>query len=168
MYIYKYTYIHTYIHTYIYIYIYIYIYTAWIWVYIVKKHAYIYIYVMAFGFSMLMAYQPSWIIWCQSHPGRRSVVVLFMVKVCVCICLCSLYIFIYIYSITNAPNRCSITIYVRLPWIESPNQSIADKVSSAVTCCYAAMVRTIFTTQAALHSIHKDVLPIFQGKQFNL
>ena len=52
---------------------------------------------------------------------------------------------------------------VKLPWIESPSQLIADKVSSSVICCYnVAMVQTILTTQAAFHSIHKDVLPIFQ------
>ena len=59
------------------------------------------------------------------------------------------------------PLNCPV--YVRLPWIGSPSQLITDKVSSSVTPCYnAAMVRTIFTTQAAFPSIHKDVLPIFQ------
>ena len=54
-------------------------------------------------------------------------------------------------------------VYVRLPWIRSPSQLIANKVSSSVTCCYnAAMVRTIFTTWAVFRSIHKDILPIFQ------
>ena len=54
-------------------------------------------------------------------------------------------------------------VYVRLPWIGSPSQLIADMVSSSVTHCYnAAMVRTIFTTRAAFCSTHKDVLPIFQ------
>ena len=54
-------------------------------------------------------------------------------------------------------------VYVRLTWVGSPCQLIADKVSSSVTrCYYAAMVRTIFTTWAAFCSIHKDVLPIFQ------
>ena len=49
------------------------------------------------------------------------------------------------------------------PWIASPHQLIADKVSSSVThCYYAAMVQTIFTTRAAFCFIHKNVLPIFQ------
>ena len=53
-------------------------------------------------------------------------------------------------------------VYVRRLWIESPSQLIADKVSSSVIYCFnAAMVRTIFTTQAALRSTHKDVIPIF-------
>ena len=30
-----------------------------------------------FGFFVLMSYQPSWIIKCQSHPRRRTVVVIF-------------------------------------------------------------------------------------------
>ena len=59
------------------------------------------------------------------------------------------------------PSKCPV--YVRLPWIGSPSQLIADKVSSSVTCGYnAAMIQTIFTTQSAFRSIHKDVLPIFQ------
>ena len=63
------------------------------------------------------------------------------------------------------PSKCPV--YVRLPWIGSPSQLIADKVSSSVTHCYnAARVRTIFTTWAAFRSIHKDVLPVF--KQSNL
>ena len=58
------------------------------------------------------------------------------------------------------PPKCPV--YVRLPWIRF-SRLIADKVSSSVTCCYnAAMVQTIFTTQAAFRSTHKDVLPIFQ------
>ena len=53
--------------------------------------------------------------------------------------------------------------FVRLPWIGSPSQLIADKVSSSVTPYYnAALVRTIFTTLAAFCSIHEDVLLIFQ------
>ena len=60
-----------------------------------------------------------------------------------------------------SPPKCPA--YVRLPWIGSPSQLIADKVSSSVTLCFnAAMVRTIFTTRAAFCFIHKDVLPIFQ------
>ena len=36
------------------------------------------------------------------------------------------------------------SVYVRLSWIRSPSQLIADKVSSSVTPCYnVAMVRTI-------------------------
>ena len=31
-------------------------------------------------FLCLMAHQPSWVIWCQSHPGRRTAVVLFKVS----------------------------------------------------------------------------------------
>ena len=31
-------------------------------------------------FLGLMAYQPSWVIWCQSYPSRRTVVVLFNPK----------------------------------------------------------------------------------------
>ena len=59
------------------------------------------------------------------------------------------------------PPKCPV--YVRLPWIGSSSQLIAGKVSSSVTHCYnTAMVRTIFTTQAAFHSTHKDVLPLFQ------
>ena len=59
------------------------------------------------------------------------------------------------------PSKCPV--HVRLPWIGSPNHLIADKVSSSVTPCYnAVIVRTIFTTQTAFPSIHKDVLPIFQ------
>ena len=52
---------------------------------------------------------------------------------------------------------------VKLPWIRSPSQLIADKVSSSVTRCYNTfMVQTIFTTWAAFRSVHKDVLLIFQ------
>ena len=58
------------------------------------------------------------------------------------------------------PSKC--LVYVRLSWIGSPSQLIADMVSFSVTRCYnAAMVRTIFTTWAAFHSAHK-VLLIFQ------
>ena len=50
-------------------------------------------------------------------------------------------------------------LYVRLPWIGSSSQLVADKVSFSVTRCFnASMVRTIF----AFHSALKDVLPIFQ------
>ena len=43
------------------------------------------------------------------------------------------------------------------------SQLIAYKISSSVTRCYnAATIQTIFTTWAAFHSTHKDVLPIFQ------
>ena len=43
------------------------------------------------------------------------------------------------------PSKSSV--YVRLPWIGSPSQLIADKVSSSVIHCYnAAMIRTFFTT----------------------
>ena len=52
--------------------------------------------------------------------------------------------------------------FVWLPWIRSPSQLIVDKVSSSVTRCYVAMVRTIFTAWAAFRSVPKDVLPIFQ------
>ena len=65
------------------------------------------------------------------------------------------------------PSKCPV--YVRLPWIASPNQLIAVKVSSSVTvtCCYnAAMIRTLFTTRAAFRTIHKDVLPLFQQSNF--
>ena len=59
------------------------------------------------------------------------------------------------------PSKCPA--YVKLPWIGSPYQLIANKFSSSVTHCYnAVMVQTIFTTWAAFPSIHKDVLPIFQ------
>ena len=50
------------------------------------------------------------------------------------------------------PSKCPVN--VRLPWIGSPSQLIADKVSSSVIRCYnVAMVRTIFTTWAAFCSI---------------
>ena len=40
---------------------------------------------------------------------------------------------------------------------------LADKVTSSVAHCYKVVkVRTIFTTKTAFHSIHRDVLPIFQ------
>ena len=59
------------------------------------------------------------------------------------------------------PSKCPV--YARLLWIGSLSQLIADEVSSSVTHYYnAAMVQTIFTTWAAFHSTHKDVLPIFQ------
>ena len=59
------------------------------------------------------------------------------------------------------PSKCPV--YVRLPWIGSPSQLIADKVSFSIIRCYkSAMVQTIFTTRATFRSIHKDVLPIFQ------
>ena len=54
-------------------------------------------------------------------------------------------------------------VYVRLLWIGSPSQLIADKVSFSVKRCYnGAMVRTIFITRTAFRSYHKDVLPILQ------
>ena len=44
-----------------------------------------------------------------------------------------------------SPFKCPV--YVRLPWIGSPIQLIAEKVSSSVTRCYnAAWVQPIFTT----------------------
>ena len=59
------------------------------------------------------------------------------------------------------PPKCPV--YVRLPWIGSPSQLIADKISSSVTHCYnTAMVRTLFTTRAEFRSTHKDVFSIFQ------
>ena len=54
-------------------------------------------------------------------------------------------------------------VYDRLPWIGSSSQLIGDKASSSVTRCYnPIIVRSIFTTRAALRSIHEEVLPIFQ------
>ena len=59
------------------------------------------------------------------------------------------------------PSKCPV--YVRFPWIGSFSQLIADIFSCSVSCCYnASMVQTIFTTWAAIHSIHMDVLPISQ------
>ena len=59
------------------------------------------------------------------------------------------------------PSKCPV--YVRLPWIRSSSQLIAEKVSSSVTRCYnAARVQTNFTSKAAFLSFHKDVLSIFQ------
>ena len=63
----------------------------------------------------------------------------------------------YIYKCPKCP------VYIRLHWIGSPSQLIADKISSSVTCCYnVAIVGTIFTTWAVFRSTQKDVLPIFQ------
>ena len=59
------------------------------------------------------------------------------------------------------PSKCPV--HVRLPWIGSASQLIADKVTSCVARSYNAVkVQTIFTTSAAFRSIHKDVNPIFQ------
>ena len=60
------------------------------------------------------------------------------------------------------PPKCPV--YVRLPWIGSPSQLIADKVSSSGKCFFfhVAMARTIFTNRAAFLPTHKSVLPIFQ------
>ena len=56
-------------------------------------------------------------------------------------------------------------IYIRLPWIGSPSQLIANKVSSSVTRCHnEAMVRVIFTIRDAFRSTHKYVLSIFQKR----
>ena len=55
------------------------------------------------------------------------------------------------------PFKCSV--YVRLPWIGSPCQLIANKVSSSVTHCYNVyMVRTIFTPQSFALFISKCTL----------
>ena len=63
--------------------------------------------------------------------------------------------------VSFGPPRCPV--YVRLPWTGSPRQLITDKVSSSVSRYFnAALVGTIFTTQAAFRSTPKDVLAIFQ------
>ena len=53
-------------------------------------------------------------------------------------------------------------VYVRLLWIGSASQLIADKVTS-VACYYKEVkIWTFFTLRATFCSIHKDVLSIFQ------
>ena len=60
-----------------------------------------------------------------------------------------------------APSK--YPVYVRLSWIGSASQLIADRVTYSVARCHNGVkVQTIFTTRTAFRSIHKDVLPIFQ------
>ena len=59
------------------------------------------------------------------------------------------------------PFKCPV--YVRLPWIGSTSQLIANKVTSSVARCHNVVkVRNIFNIRTAFLSIHKNVLPIFQ------
>ena len=59
------------------------------------------------------------------------------------------------------PPKCPV--YLRLTWVCSASQLIADKIASSVYRCYHAIyLRPIFTTRPAFSSTSKDKLPIFK------